>query len=498
MRHLAQKEGAAGRLRETNVPPGGAVSNMRRNFCWRARSHLKMARALALVFLALVLVGSAAAATIRGTARPDRIQAADGRRQTIACGRGLDIVTADARDVTRSDCETVGRRVGGDATSVAGAQHATVVEPDSFAFGSTVVATYQVGRFSGGGSGATGWASSTNGGRTWRSGTLPGVGHASDPSVAYDSVHGVWLVTTLGISAGPTSIDVSRSTDGSRWSRPLHALESSVQTFDKEWITCDNWLQSPRRGTCYIAYTNFRVNRIALIASIDGGVTWSAPVYAQRGDVVGAQPAVLPDGTVVVAWLDRDDILASRSRDGGVSLDPAVVAGRISFNGFRGLRAPPLPSIDVERGGRLLLAWPDCRFRSSCSGNDVVVSTSQDGLTWTQPARVTHGGPSYLIPGIAADPASDRLAVVAVVGARSGRIGAALMTSTDGSRWSAPRRLDTRPMSRAWLARAEGLAFLGDYLSASWAGGRAIGFVPLALPPRGGRFRQSLYAASTR
>jgi hypothetical protein len=49
----------------------------------------------------------------------------------------------------------------------ASSQHATEVEPDTFAFGSTVVATYQVGRFFNGGASDIGFARSTDGGATW-------------------------------------------------------------------------------------------------------------------------------------------------------------------------------------------------------------------------------------------------------------------------------------------------------------------------------------------
>src|SRR5215468_1712916 len=45
--------------------------------------------------------------------------------------------------------------------------HATEVEPDTFAFGSTVVATFQVGRIFNGGSCNIGWATSHNGGISW-------------------------------------------------------------------------------------------------------------------------------------------------------------------------------------------------------------------------------------------------------------------------------------------------------------------------------------------
>jgi hypothetical protein len=54
-------------------------------------------------------------------------------------------------------------------------QHRTEVEPDTFAFGSTIVSTFQVGRFFDGGASAIGFATSTNGGSTWTSGFLPGL-----------------------------------------------------------------------------------------------------------------------------------------------------------------------------------------------------------------------------------------------------------------------------------------------------------------------------------
>src|SRR5204863_1522579 len=53
--------------------------------------------------------------------------------------------------------------------------HQTLVEPDTFASGSTIVATYQVGRIYDGGACATGFATSTNNGATWTSGLLPGI-----------------------------------------------------------------------------------------------------------------------------------------------------------------------------------------------------------------------------------------------------------------------------------------------------------------------------------
>jgi len=52
-------------------------------------------------------------------------------------------------------------------------------------------------------------------------------------------------------------------------------------------------------------------------------------------------------------------------------------------------------------------------------------------------------------------------------------------------------------MEVSWLPRAGG-GFLGDYLSASWAGGRPIGIVPLAFAPTRAGLRQALYAGTVR
>ena len=460
-----------------------------------------MARALGVFLLGLALVGAAAAATIRGTSRADRIPAVDGLRQTITCGRAVDTVNADLADRVASDCEVVARRIARDTTSVAGAQHATIVEPASDAFGTTIVTAFQVGRVRGGGAGTIGWASSRDSGRTWRSGALPRVGHASDPTVAFDERHGVWLVVTLGITDGPTSLDVSRSSDGRTWSPPAPAVSAATAAFDKEWIVCDNVASSPRRGTCYVAYTNLRTESIALISSPDGGVTWSAPTrVGPPGDVVGALPATLADGTVVVAWLDGRTIYAGRSTSGGSSFDPPIAAAEIRAASVPRLRAPALPALDVDRRGRLLLAWQDCRFRAGCSGNDIVLSTSTEGSSWSDPVRVTSGSGSYATPGLGADTRTNGIVVSAQVvpdGACC-RVGTAVAVSRDGSRWSPTRRLDARTMSFDWLATAGNASFLGDYLAASWVGGRPVAIVPMASPPRAGRLDQSLYMGTVR
>lgn len=75
----------------------------------------------------------------------------------------------------------------------ADSQHFTELEPDTYSFGSTIVAAFQAGRFADGGSSNNGWATSTDGGLTWKTGFLPGATQftggpytrVSDPVVTY-------------------------------------------------------------------------------------------------------------------------------------------------------------------------------------------------------------------------------------------------------------------------------------------------------------------------
>ena len=105
-------------------------------------------------------------------------------------------------------------RVSNDPYTNTASQHRTEVEPDTFSFGSTIVSAFQVGRIFGGGAANIGWAPSANGGATWTNGFLPGTTTVaargsfraiSDPAVAFDRRHNVWLISSLGIRpSGPT------------------------------------------------------------------------------------------------------------------------------------------------------------------------------------------------------------------------------------------------------------------------------------------------------
>lgn len=469
-----------------------------------------MRRALIALALALVVVSTAAAATVRGTKKADLLAAAFGATDTVTCGAGRDVVTADAVDRVAADCEVVSRRLSVDPYANGDSQHETAVEPDDLAFGGTVVAAFQIGRREQGAASNIGTAVSTDQGRTWRRALLPGLTvnagggetAASDPSVAYDDVHGVWLVSSLTIHPGGSHVFVSRSNDGLHWAAPVDVASGSI--LDKEWLVCDNGAASPFRGRCYAEYTDDQKNTTVSQSSDDGGATWSTPVRA--GPVlVGTQPVVQANGTLTVVAGDyrgeglQGSIVALRSTDGGATFQRFPVSD-LRADDNDPMRAIALPSVDVDSDGTMYAAWHDCRFRSGCAGNDIVLSQSKDGATWTTPIRIT-SGPSSFIPGLGADPSRPgHLALVSAyfhVGGTT--LGVALRQSRDGGRtWSAPQRLDTQPMPMSWLPRSEGGRMVGDYFSVAYVADRVVPVFTLATSPRGSRFREAIFATSVK
>jgi hypothetical protein len=311
-------------------------------------------------------------------------------------------------------------------------QHATEVEPDTFASGSTVVGAFQVGRFFNGGATDIGFARSTDGGATWTNGVLPGLTFSSglqgttggsfervsDPSVAFDAMHGVWLISSIPLLPNLVvpKVFVSRSTSGgATWDPPVSipapAVSANKVNLDKNWTVCDNTSTSPFYGHCYTEFDNFGQGDLEYMStSIDGGLTWSNPVPTAGNDKgLGGQPLVQPNGTVIVPFESLNGKEAAfTSTNGGASWTKAATISSIQFHGVLGpLRTSPLPTAEIDGAGNVYVAWEDCRFEKKCAANDIVFSKSSNGVSWSAVKRVpidaVGSGADHFIPGLAVD-----------------------------------------------------------------------------------------------
>jgi hypothetical protein len=399
-------------------------------------------------------------------------------------------------------------------------QHATQVEPDSFSFGSTIVTAFQSGRFFDGGSSNIGWATSTNGGTTWTHGFLAGItkpanaanpyDRATDPAVAYDARHNVWMISSLPlVGTSGVAVLTSRSTDGGlTWGGPIVVSSASGSSdYDKNWIGCDDTATSQFYGNCYTAWDDFgNGNRVLISTSTDGGLTWGAPT-TNNVTVIGVQPIVQPSGTVVIVTANASEtsILAFRSTNGGATWSGATTIAAVNEHRTAGgLRSGALPSAEIDAAGKIYAVWDDCRFRKSCGGNDVVMSTSADGTTWSTVARVPIDGVSsradHFLPGIGVDRGTSgttaKLGITYYFYPRSNcgnkcQLEVGFISSANGgTSWSAPTTV-AGPMSPSWLADTSQGRMVGDYISTSISGGKAFGVFCLATAPSGSVFNEA-------
>ena len=448
----------------------------------------------------------------------------EGWPRAVLAGITVALVTA----ATATGGSVVATPISSDPYTNPESQHRTQVEPDSFGFGNTVVATFQTGRFNaGGGSSNIGWATTTNAGRTWTTGMLPDTtiyqggpwSRISDPAVVYDPMHDVWMISTLAFGMGltpfgaPSAILTSRSTDGGlTWQSPVTTSLGATNFYDKNWITCDTWLQSPHYGNCYTEWDdNGLGNRVLMSTSTDGGLTWG-PAVAPQGfpSGLGGQPVAQPNGNVIVPYEGGVGIRSLRSTDGGATWQDFPVSNVIDHGVAGNLRTSPLPSAEVDAEGKVYVVWQDCRFRSGCTSNDIVMSTSTDGMAWTAPVRIpidaVTSGDDHFIPGLAVDRSTSgstaRLALayyhypVAACNASTCDLTVGFVSSTDGgTTWTQPRTV-AGPFKLAWIAQTDQGPMVGDYISTSFAGGPlAFPVFVIAKPPSGSVFAERAAAA---
>jgi hypothetical protein len=418
-------------------------------------------------------------------------------------------------------------------------QHQTEVEPDTYSYGSTIVTTFQVGRFSDGGSSNIGWATSTDGGNTWKNGFLPGITQfdggpytrVSDPSVAYDAAHSTWIISSLAVTGSGNSLAspaviVSLSTDrGLHWSRPITVVNGGSAFYDKDWIVCDSTSASKFYGHCYVQWDDDNKGGLILMStSTDGGHHWGpALTTANKAMGLGGQPLVQPNGTVIVpiSGYATSRMLAFISMDGGTSWSATVTVAKITGS--------VLPTAEIDGSGKVYVVWVDCQFEKNCkaggksdvsadrtandssdasaslsgSEDDLVMSTSMDGLHWSPvqliPIDPAGSGIDHMVPGLGVDKNtsgnSAHLALAFYYHATNCnsdcQFYAGFVASMDGgNHWTKEIQL-AGPMNLSWLPK--GRNNVGDYISTSFLNGNAFPVFSIAFAPVDGHLSEALY-----
>lgn len=425
------------------------------------------------------------------------------------------------------------------------AQHATEVEPLLVANEDTIVTSIQVGRFQFTGSDNIGWATSKDGGETWKHGFMHGLtlvtggpwAGISLPMVAFDHKHHTYLIASMPFDDQGTGhgVLVNRSFDGLNWSEPIVAA-SSANT-NGHWLGCDNTPTSPFYGNCYDAFLDEDSGTNTLVTSNDGGATWGdqVPSPDQTAGLVTSM-AIQPNGNVVVLGRNGgpngDQEYAIRSVDGGNTLEATANIASIVFI-FPFMRADASLTSGVDAEGTIYVVFPDCRFRSNCSDpvpasicrfvtdntscttNDLLLTKSEDGVIWTSPQRIpidpVHSSVDHIIAGLGVHSDPDdhgrkdhvKLAVTyyflpngLTCMPNACKVSAGFISSDDGGKsWNDATKV-AGPMMESWLVPTFAGEMVANYNSAVFVDGKPHGAFAIARPPdpKTGRFDEAIYA----
>jgi len=211
----------------------------------------------------------------------------------------------------------------------------------------------------------------------------------------------------------------------------------------------------------------------------------------------GVQPIALPSGRVLIPYYDEGKVSEVRSDDGGVTWTQQVGIAPASYKTHAGLRAAPLPTSAISSNGRAYVAWADCSFHAGCTRNDIVYVSSADGIAWTPVSRIPTGTGDAELPGLDADPVRPGRLALACYVLRGSSLDVRFVSSkTSGATWTTPKVLDSRRVPVGWIAKTSLGSMVGDYISTSFAGTRAVPVFALAQRPHGLRLQESMFAAS--
>jgi hypothetical protein len=202
-------------------------------------------------------------------------------------------------------------------------------------------------------------------------------------------------------------------------------------------------------------------------------------------------------------------ISAFTSTNGGKSWSSLTSVSGIDYaNDQGGIRSGPLPSARVDGSGKVYVVWGDCRFRSGCTTNDIVMSTSMNGTKWSAVTRIpidpTKSTVDHFLPGLGVDRAtSGKTAHLAMTYyyypvsqcGNSCKLEVGFTVSQDGgSTWTAGKHL-AGPMDLSWIAPSDNGQMVGDYLGVDFANGKPFGVFAVAQAP-GTKLNEGMYTTN--
>jgi len=296
-----------------------------------------------------------------------------------------------------------------------------------------------------------------------------------------------------------SAVAVQRSADGGfNFAKPsLVTDDDSINIFnDKNWIAVDSNRHSHHYGRVYSAWSRFITTGSgshavthspgAVSWSDDHGKTWS-PIHFTTGpkaNTEGLLPLIHPDGSVTVIYDltvgAKDFETAQTSHDGGATWSAPVTVGQFLGSGVPGMRTGGLPAAAIDPStGKMYVVWQDTRFNPS-GLNDIVLSTSTNGQTWTAPRVVNPrvSGLDRFTPAVAA--AGGAVYVTYRTRAANGTaptVTQDFLSSTDGGANFGYERQVGPPTVLQYAAvsieSGPPVAFLGDYMGLAAIPGEA-------------------------
>lgn len=291
-----------------------------------------------------------------------------------------------------------------------------------------LVATFQEGRYTGGGAAALGYAVSTDSGLTWKRGLVPGLtsttggpwGRATNPMAAIDRAGRLHLICELMPgSSPPTQMAINTSADLGETFSPPGLMFAGSAGWNRPWLAINTFAASSTVDRL-AGLANDASGTVQSSLSDDLGHSWSDLSPASSASSFGCQPLFLPDGSLVNIYFRYlgtfEDMTApaqielQRSEDGGGTFGPPHTVTSEVRPGYhdpiaRDAWDSAFACAD-RQAGVLYVTYQALTGPASARPSILFTRSRDKGVTWTTPVPVndTPSDQGVFNPAIAVSP----------------------------------------------------------------------------------------------